>query len=53
MDEQENAMSSKEFEYLLRLEESFIEKLIRLGMSDEARAAAEEHLTVIRKTLGD
>ena len=53
MKEDESETSNMMFEYTLRTEQQFLERLLQLGVSEEARMEIEARLGVIKVTLGD
>ena len=51
MDERQEEMNIREFEYLLREQKAFLEKLLEKGVGDEAKKEIETRLEVINETL--
>lgn len=51
MDERQEEMNIREFEYLLREQKAFLEKLLEKGVGDEAGKEIETRLKVINETL--
>lgn len=51
MDEELSETSGLEFEYMLRDQKAFLERLLEYGVSDEARKEIEARLSVIVSTL--
>lgn len=51
MDERQEEMNTREFEYMLREHKAFLEKLLEKGVSDEAREEILTRIKVIDDTL--
>lgn len=51
MEEKEEEMNIKEFEYMLRNERTFLEELKKLGVGEEAEAKIDRRLEDIEKTI--
>lgn len=53
MKEDESETSNMMFEYVLRTDLQFFERLLKLGVSEEAQTEIEAMIGAIKATLGD
>ena len=53
MDERQEEMNIREFEYMLREQKAFLEKLLKQGVGEDAKEEIETRLKVIDDTLKD
>ncbi len=50
--QEEEEMNIREFEYMLRIELDFLERLMRLGAEGEVAEEIDRRIAVIKHTLG-
>lgn len=53
MDEKFEEMIVREFEYVLREQRTFLQRLLKLGVSEEVESEITEKLQIIAETLGE